>query len=191
MEHTCKNCETVHIGNYCHQCGQIVINKRFTLKQVLGHAITSLLNFDMGRIYTFLKVLWRPHVVVNDFISGATRKYTNPVSFAVYLLVLFAIMTHFYKEGHIELGAEETVRQIGMPYNNLSKFVLKVYLDYINYFQLFQIPFLALFTRWIFKKYNYAEHFILHCYTFSAITIATGVVNFIAYLLIRDVMSIT
>ncbi|HCT29914.1 MAG TPA: hypothetical protein DIW31_04110 [Bacteroidales bacterium] len=172
MEHICKNCGHNHTLIFCNQCGQKVIQHRFTTKQLFHDLFHNLIHIDKGFFYTFYSLLVRPHVVIMEYLNGATRKYTNPAQFAIYLV---AIATFFLvKQGYIEKNSESFNSMIDIN-NQQSQDFTKSFMELIknnlNYFTLLFLPFFALSSKWLFKVYNYAEHLIIHCYIYGLITI--------------------
>lgn len=172
MEQTCKNCGNTHNGLFCPQCGQRVFTNRFTTKAIIKEFASNILNFDRGFLFTIYSTLIWPHRVISEYVSGLTRKYTNPLRFAIYLL---AIATFLLVRSNYFDNSLREFNNI-LDYNDSkgieSQKILFGYIkNYIQYLTLLIIPFLALTTRWFFKKYNYAEHFIMHCYVYGLLSV--------------------
>ena len=172
MENICKTCGYTHTLNYCNRCGQKVIDKRFTTKELLHDLFHNLIHFDKGFLFTFYSLLIRPQIVIKEYINGATKKYTNPATFAIYLI---AFATFFIvRQDYIERNAQSISNFL---YNqdqvqlSVQKHFLEFIKHYLQYFTLLYIPFFALVSKWLFKTYNYAEHLILICYTYALVTI--------------------
>lgn len=174
MENICKNCGFTHTLNFCNNCGQKVINKRFTTKELLYELFHNISHFDKGLPYTMYAVLIRPHVVIKDYIKGATKKYTNPAQFAI-LLIAFA--TFFLVQQNVVEQSFKNYNNIVENHNQKAIDFQKTYLGFVKhnlqYFMLFFLPFFALSSKWLFRSYNYAEHLILNCYIFGLISIIT------------------
>lgn len=146
MEHICKNCGTTHTGSFCNNCGQQIIDKRFTTKYLINNSISAAFNLDKGLLYTFYNVLIRPHKVVSEYISGITKRYTNPAKFAVYLIGFATII--IIRKNIIDTNINDFNNSFGLEIDErglqFQQIILGVMKKNLQYFQLFFIPFLHL-----------------------------------------------
>jgi hypothetical protein len=76
----CKNCNEYFTGSYCPNCSQKVIELPHTFKSVFRYII-SLFDFDSGFFHTLITLYLRPDRLINDYLSGKTKPYNNPVKF--------------------------------------------------------------------------------------------------------------
>lgn len=174
MEQICKTCGHSHTLNYCNKCGQKVISKRFTTKELLHELFHNLIHVDRGFFYTIYSLLVRPHVVIKEYLNGATRKYTNPAKFAI---LLIALVTFFIiRSQFLDNNMKEINNMVGID-NPKSLEFQKSFIELIKhnlqYFTLLILPFLAISSRWLYKSFNFAEHLILHCYIYGLLTLLT------------------
>jgi len=118
--------------------------------------------------------LARPHVVIKEYLNGATRKYANPAQFAIYLIAISTFI--LVQQGYLEKNNESFNRMI--DFNDpkgieVQKAFIGFIKHYLQYFNLLLIPFFALASRWLFRKHNYAEHLVLHCFVFGLLSIVS------------------
>ena len=87
----CKNCNSVHINNYCSDCGQKIYTKRFTLKNFF-FVFLDAFNIEKGFLYTLRMLFTQPGKVINDYISGKTKSYFNPLKYVLIIAGIFAFL---------------------------------------------------------------------------------------------------
>ena len=170
---TCKNCGFENIGNYCPRCGQKVYTKRFTLKSFF-HAILEVFNIEKGFFYTFKMMFAQPGVVINEYVSGRTKRYYNPLKYIILAAAIYAFLILYLK---IFDASVETANEliIGDRIKNdqevleLQKKWIEFYKQFVNFIPLLMIPFSSLVSKWVYasKKWYYGEHLILNCYMFA------------------------
>lgn len=92
----CKNCGAIIDSNYCPECGQ----KRHTSKDnSISHLFEEVFHFIThfeGSFFTTLKtVLFHPSKLTVDYCNGIRKKYFKPVSFFLFIVVLYLIFPLF------------------------------------------------------------------------------------------------
>ena len=78
----CKNCHyrLSEDNSYCSQCGGKIIRNRLTLKNLFEHISETFFNYDNKLFRTLRDLTLRPHVVIDDYVSGIRMRYVNPIS---------------------------------------------------------------------------------------------------------------
>ncbi len=162
---TCKNCGNHYRGLFCNECGQKNITERNTVKHFLEIAFNS---FDLNRgvIFTAVSLFKNPGKLINDYISGKTKPYYNPLSYLLIIASIYALLmigfnifdTSFEEMSEI-LGHDEKQTQFQSEINVYIK-------KYLSFISVLILPFYSLLSRWVLKKFklNYAEHLVLNTY---------------------------
>jgi predicted RNA-binding Zn-ribbon protein involved in translation (DUF1610 family) len=96
----CKSCEFQFetILPFCPNCGGRVIRKRLTIKSVFQEFYQNIFNIDNKFIITLIDLTIRPQKVFTAYISGARKKYYNPVSLVAIAIVLGTLMSSLMYE---------------------------------------------------------------------------------------------
>jgi hypothetical protein len=96
----CKSCEFQFesVLPFCPNCGGRVIQKRLTIKSVFQEFYQNIFNIDNKFIGTIRDLTICPDKVFKAYISGARRKYYNPVSFIAIAIVLSTLTSSFLLE---------------------------------------------------------------------------------------------
>jgi hypothetical protein len=165
----CKNCSSpLPIdAHYCARCGNRVLTKRLTVKNVVHEFSKQFFDMDNKIFKTFIHLLTKPEVVINKFIEGSRKTYVNVISYLALSLTLIGfqllILRNFYPEtiessttsGGLDPEVEKRIAEMG-----------EYIFDYFSLITIIFIPFIALATYIIFRKrtYNYAEHIVFNMY---------------------------
>lgn len=189
MDHSiCKNCGSTNVTTFCADCGQKVIEERWTVKRLISSAFSNVFNLEKGFFFTFREMLLRPGVVISDYLKGRTKPYSNPFRFAVIAIAIGVFLSISLQVFNAQMEqVMEMYRTIGIindaegeaRYRKGLNFVFK----FINFIPFLYIPFLGIVSKLFFKKWKryYAEHLIMHIYVLGQVTLY-GIVNtIIAY----------
>ncbi|MBT8186805.1 MAG: DUF3667 domain-containing protein [Croceitalea sp.] len=166
----CKNCNhslRTDFG-YCPVCGAKVIKNRLTLKHLWQDLSFQVFNLDNTLLKTIKHLMIRPEVVIESFITGARKKYMNPISFFAIAITLSGIM-FFILRNVYEVNLSENSFSTAQTPN--MDFVF----DYQGVLSYLIMPIYALMTWLLFldiKKLNFTEHLVANAYT-------TGMVSFV------------
>lgn len=165
QERECKNCNSTFIGNYCSNCGQKVINDRFTIKNFF-HVFLDAFNVEKGFVYTLIMLFKNPGRIVNDYLSGKTRTYMNPLKYFIIIAGISAIFMVWFKI--VDANVDNTNELLGVDDEalQLAKVMTEIFKDYMNIIIILMIPFSALVSKWYFNRHKlyYAEHLIIVTY---------------------------
>jgi len=164
---TCKNCGNIFTGNFCNICGQKVINSRFLFKQILIDFFEATFNLDKGFFFTLILLLTNPKKVINEYLSGRTKRYFNPIKYLIIIAGLSALIVIATKSFDKNLDvvnsiSSDEISSVGLKIINFMK-------SYINIIMLMLVPFFAFSFKLFFlrTKLNYTEHLIINCYAFG------------------------
>lgn len=159
----CKNCATEIDGNYCHHCGQKASTKRFDTKIVFSELLEKLMPFEKGVLFTSIQLISAPGASMREYLAGKRMNYTKPLS---YTLLIFAFSLIFFSQQDFQQGmqagygaaSEEAKARIGK--------VSSLFTSNITLIYALLIPFLALTSKWLFRKQplNYAEYLVIGAY---------------------------
>lgn len=170
----CKTCENSLRSDfsYCPSCGGKIIRNRLTLKNIWQDLKFQVFDLDNTLFKTIKHLFIKPEVVVESFISGARKKYMNPISFFAIAItlsgVLFFVLKDVYNINLLENG-----------FNQENTPNMEFIFDYQTLLSYLLVPIYALMTWILFldkRKLNYTEHLITNAYT-------TGQVSFVQVLL--------
>ena len=158
----CKTCENTLRSDfsYCPSCGAKIIRNRLTLKNVWQDLSFQVFNLDNTLLKTFRHLFARPEVVIESFISGARKKYTNPVSYFAIAITLSGILFYVLRNWY---GVNLTENSFNPEASTNMDFIF----DYQGLLSYIIMPIYALLTWVLFldiKKLNYTEHLIANAY---------------------------
>ena len=169
----CKNCNSDHINNYCCDCGQKVYTKRFILKSFFV-VLLDALNIEKGFLHTLKMLFIHPGKVINDYITGKTKPYFNPLNYIIISAAIYAFLILWLNifDNSVE-AANEILYGEALQKNDevlqLKKKWMDFYKQFVNFIPLLMIPFTSLISKWFYrsKKLFYGEHLIINCFLFA------------------------
>ncbi|HTL07676.1 MAG TPA: DUF3667 domain-containing protein [Chitinophagaceae bacterium] len=172
-QHTCENCNNQFAGAFCNSCGQKVAH-RITMPHILHDVAHAFTHADKGFLNLLLQLFVRPGVVAREYILEKKRKkYYNPFQFILIIgsiAAFVAINTHFAETTMEAMGPGTVTSQRVLNFQHaISKYMGKYY----NFLVLLQLPFFALGSFLVYRKYkyNYAEHLTLQTFITAQSTI--------------------
>ncbi|WP_378177654.1 DUF3667 domain-containing protein [Aquimarina sp. SS2-1] len=184
----CKNCSfQIKNYSYCPNCGAKKITKRITFKNLTQEFSDRFLNLDNSFIRTFIHLFTKPKNVIDGYINGLRKRYLNVFSyFAISLTIasLYSFILGKYKDALFsnffndpnQVEVSKTASDLSFEYQSLISFLT--------------IPVLALISRLVFfnyKKYNLTEHFVIHLYAYSHITMAISFITLPLLLISKNI----
>jgi hypothetical protein len=172
MNTTCKNCGSQQINNYCSNCGQLIYTKRFTTKSFLLKVL-EVLDIEKGFFFALKKLLINPGKVINDYLSGRTKVYFNPLKFYIIIAGISAVLMIWLDI--YDANIKNTNELIGVNQTQALQFQQSANLfikQYINVFSLLLLPFLSLGSLWFYhkRKLFYGEHLIINCFLMAEVS---------------------
>lgn len=176
---TCKNCSKVFEGNFCPNCSQRADTSRLTLLSLRYDLNHSVAQTDSGVFFLMKELLFRPGIVAREFIEGKRRKYFNPLSYLLLIIMIVVVVTprtaildryvselQYYMGKLSELapkdqGLKESIKEL-----ETKKRESAVLQENQKIITLIFLPILSLFTWVMFRKtgLNYAENVVFHIY---------------------------
>lgn len=160
---TCKTCDNSLRSDfsYCPNCGAKIIRNRLTLKNIWQDLSFQVFNLDNTLFKTFKNLFSKPEVVVESFISGARKKYMNPISYFAIAITLSGLLFYVMRNVY-----EINLTQSSFSDSNTPN--MDFIFDYQGLIAYLIVPIYALMTRLLFldsKKLNYTEHLVANAYT--------------------------
>ncbi len=168
----CKNCNSPDINNFCGDCGQKVYHERFTIKSFFV-VLLDAIDVKRGFLFTVRMLFVNPGKVTNDYISGKTKSYFNPLK---YLLIIGSIYAFLILRLNIfDAGLES----FGMPQPSTDEALqlqnqwLNFYKKILNFVPILLIPFISIASKWIAKSKGlyYGEHLVINSFLFVQILV--------------------
>ncbi len=204
----CKNCksELNPKDNFCSECGAKIIKERITIKSLFSNLLDAL-GWDSNFFVTLRYLLYKPQVVLKEYINGTRKKYTNPFTFFVISLAISLFVFNQYSEQFIQMSTTASLQQvekmnnISLPdnsnenkglnilgYKNQAEFqkaIMEFQLKHYNLISFLYLPLFTLIAFFVFRKpYNYGEHLVINTYILT-ITTFLGVLLFVFSLLTK------
>ena len=159
MSHTCLNCSTPAIQNFCPNCGQKTTTHRYSIQHFVAHDfVHGVWHVDKGMFYTIKELFTRPGHSVREYIEG---KRINYYSFVNLILMLVAISALLQPYAHISM-ADVTTKEAKEAMGALEKFVA----EHPKLVIIITVPFYSAFSFAWFRKagLNFSEHLVLNSY---------------------------
>ncbi len=197
----CLNCNTLLQGNFCHTCGQKVIEQK---ERTLKYFIIQFFGAAFFLENSFIKNLWRllstPGLMAHDFVEGRRKRWMAPFSlFLLINLIYFIVnpLTDFNLPLHDHLRWHDTtygplaarmvesrLEQRRMTFENYTRTFDAKTVNLSKSLMVLNVPVMALLLSLIFSRNKrfFADHFIYALYLFSFLLLMTciwvGVLNF-------------
>jgi len=191
----CKSCEATLNGLFCSNCGQKVIQERYTLKKIFGDLIANIFNLEKGFFFTLKKLFTAPEEVIDGYLNGQTKKYYNPIRFFliwVSLQVLITVSFNIWESQFDQVGVlYEKIGLIETDEDKLRMKKISVYIqNFLTIIPLFLVPFFSFLGYKLFskKKLYFAEHCIINTYVISLSTVI-GLLGAISYAIFPALIS--
>ena len=154
----CIKCQNKITENYCSICGNPKELKRID-KNYIFSEIGSVLNFDKGILYTTKELLIRPGVTIRKFILEDRNRLVKPIIFIIVSSLIYTFLREFlnFEDDYLYVDNSDTSTS-----TNIFKWIQNNY----GYGNLLMGIFIALWTKILFKKYeyNFYEILILLCF---------------------------
>lgn len=159
----CKNCSAEIEGNYCHNCGQKASTKRFDAKIVFTELIEKLMPFEKGVLFTSIQLISAPGASMREYLAGKRMNYTKPLN---YTLLVFAFSLFFFSQQDFQQGMQDGYGATSEEARTRMEKVASIFTSNITLVYALLIPFLALTSKWLFRKQqlNYAEYLVIGAY---------------------------
>ncbi|CAM3478618.1 DUF3667 domain-containing protein [Zobellia roscoffensis] len=188
----CRNCNfTINEeNNYCSQCGAQVIKDRITLKSLFSNLLIAL-GWDSNFVVTLRYLVYKPQVVIEEYLNGTRKKFANPFSLFAIITALslfaFSQYSNQYRLMSKNLGPEQ-IEKSEKPIHDINKnkdvpifgyknqddfnnSFLDITLKYFNILAFLFLPIYTFIARITFgKPYNFGEHLVINIYLQSILS---------------------
>ncbi len=104
VEHTCKNCGKVFIGNYCPECGQSVKEFERPFQFMVIDFMGNMFAFDTRFWKTLGAILFKPGKLALDYVKGHRVRYMPPFRFYVFISFIFFFLLNDYTTQNTKLS---------------------------------------------------------------------------------------
>lgn len=186
----CKNCniELSNEDNFCNDCGAKVVKNRITIKSLFSHLFLAL-GWDSNFFITLRHMIYKPQLVLKEYIGGTRKKYANPFTFFAISLAISLFVFNQYSKEFIQMSIQHVKTQDSTTTDNNSKglemfgyesqaefteAMLKLQMKYYNIVSFSMLPLYALIAFIVFRKpYNYGEHLVINTYLLSVTTFSS------------------
>lgn len=118
-ENDCLNCGATVENRYCSHCGQENIINRPSFAYLFKHFFGDLFHYDSGFWRTMKTLLFRPGILVRDYLNGKRKSYVEPAKLYIFVSFVAFFIPHFLPD-FTEKENEEVVKT--NTYNNLENF---------------------------------------------------------------------
>ncbi|MEM6542958.1 MAG: DUF3667 domain-containing protein, partial [Bacteroidota bacterium] len=164
----CKTCGNSLRSDfsYCPACGAKIIKNRLTFKNIWQDISFQVFNLDNTLVKTFRHMFSQPDVVIHSFISGARKKYMNPVSYFAIAITLSGLLFYILRNWFNVKLTQNSINPENTP-------DMDFIFDYQGLLSYFIMPIYALITWIIFldkRTLNYSEHLVANAYTTSQVS---------------------
>jgi hypothetical protein len=182
----CLNCNTLLQGNFCHACGQKVIEqKERTLKYFIFQFFGAAFFLENSFIKNLWKLISSPGLMAKDFVGGRRKRWMAPFSlFLLINLIYFFVnpLTDFnlplrdhlywHDATYGKMAArmvEERIQQRGITMEEYERTFNVKTVNLSKSLMVLNVPVMALLLSLMFfrKRNFFADHFIYALYLFS------------------------
>jgi hypothetical protein len=142
------------------QCGQKADTRRIDWHWLLHEVQHSILHVDKGLLYTLKELFVRPGITIRGFLEGKRVNHFRPVA-------LIMILAAVYSLGFQWMARDVAERFLAAPGQTMDSAVfMETFMSYYAFFELCTVPFYALWTWLLMRKYghNYTEHLIINSF---------------------------
>jgi Protein of unknown function (DUF3667) len=160
MEYNCIHCSKHVEENFCSHCGQKRY-KRIDRKYIWDEIQYTLVHVNKGFLYSIKNIIKNPGRTAREFIDGDRVSHYKPISLAFILATISAFVS-------INVIGLYKMMEVGMingkVNSNFMEETMSMISKYNPYFMLLFVPVVAVFTRFVFRKWghNYYEHIIIN-----------------------------
>jgi hypothetical protein len=141
--------------------------ERITLRLIAATVVQDALNLERGFPSTLVALALRPGEAIRDYLSGRTLPYTNPFKYLLVWVALSTLFTAWFDL--LSRGFVDAFPDPDAPGAATSYLVMEVLAPFYNLALLFGVPFMALFSRMLFRRagYNLAEHMVFNGFVYG------------------------
>jgi hypothetical protein len=110
----CANCDARLDGAYCSQCGQEAVDLHRPFRKLLSEVIDDALSLDTRLLRTLRPLLFRPGVVIRDYLAGHRVAQVPPLrTYLISALVFFGLFSAFPNRAKVDVFTTGEPRPTG------------------------------------------------------------------------------
>lgn len=169
----CKNCNETLVGQFCHQCGEKVVNETdFSIRTLSGQVVDGVFNIDAKIYKTFIYLLFKPGKLTSSYIEGIRKLFMKPIQiFLVTNILFFLLLTkadilrvpakYFFNSGR-QLNIEAKMADSNLSAAEVMQNYDRMSSDVSKSLVIFIVPVLALILWVLYYKTDimFGEHLI-------------------------------
>lgn len=195
VSRACKNCTYIldEAQEYCGQCGARFIDNRFSFAYLFQELSDRYLGTDNVLFRTISHLLYQPEKVVNGYLLGLRKRYTNVINFFAIALTLLGIemfiIKKFFADAMLkpmEQFNDANAEKMGFDPTSMMQHMM----EYQSLYLMLSIPVLALVSYLVMithkSKLNYTEHLIIVLYYTSLYSIISAFTTTLVLWLLPD-----
>lgn len=144
----CTQCNSLLVGKYCHQCGQLHSGQKVSLLLLMRESLGTFFSLERSGLATIISLLKSPKHIVVNYLAGNRGYFQPPNKLIFYALIVFGL--------HLS-WVDNTVLNLSFEVEGISPSI---------FFMLIVIPVLAL-AGWLLygaRKHSYADHLVANSY---------------------------
>ncbi len=173
-KHTCLNCGTEYIGNYCNRCGQTDNIDKIKGRSVIRQLFMAFFSIDSNFFYSLFSLYSFPGEYIGGFLKGKRSGRIRPVELLVILCAIYAFLITLFPQQEtsiftfdspntINLIKSRLIAKMGSFYQSSSYIVLKnmalFFKDNFIFLQIANLPIYSIATWWAFGSTNKVNHY--------------------------------
>ena len=93
---SCRNCEALLRGRYCHRCGQDSKDPPDDTLSLFGVFVANVVGLESRAVRSFLTLMFRPGLLTRAFIDGQRVRYSSPVQLYLWCTTAFFLTQTFF-----------------------------------------------------------------------------------------------
>ena len=123
-------------------------------------------NVDRGFLHTVVALFTQPGQTIQDYVSGRTRPYMNPLRYAILwatVSVILNITFGVYEGTQSEISAAFVPEEDSEEFLENQRKALQFMRPFLNFLPIFLVPFTAFYLRLFTRSrlpFNFAEHMV-------------------------------
>lgn len=173
----CLNCSSAlaNSQHFCANCGQKSDTHRISFSHLLHDFFHALTHADKGVLHLLKELTLRPGTVAREYVRGKRKKYFNPITFFLLVMVLFVFASTMLHQSVMKQGPDPAIlasiptakgRAIYTAIMTRAGNAMYFMAKYGNVVGLIAVPFLSLITWLCYRRkgYNYSEHLTANFY---------------------------
>jgi len=176
----CISCKKEHQEKFCPNCGERAGVPKVTFKSMFAETFKTVTNMDKGFLLNLKYLTLNPKLLITNYLQGKRKGIYNPVSFLILSVTIYLIVDAFMatpiENIDSNIGNTKNKSRVYSVFYEAGYFVA----TYLKYFWLLTIFWLAIATKILFGKYNFAEHLTISAFTVGYATLfgLTGLLIF-------------